>query len=107
MTRIKSLNAEIQALSYVNEQFKPFESINGFSSYYIRIGEDVNPQPNSLYADTLPVSEMLLANDAMAINVFMDKCDTKNEYLIKVIVNQKSKNLDTKILMSPANLRNN
>lgn len=103
MTKIKSFDAEAYAQYYVNENYKPLESKSGFSFYYIRIGEDKNHKPDSIYADTLPISELLLRNDSTAVNVFVENCNTKIEFLIKVMVDWKNKKLDSKILMSPTN----
>ena len=102
MTKLKSFDAEIFAIHYVNEYFKPFEATGGFSTYYVRVCEDENHQP-SIYADTLPTSEIHLVNDTAVGNVFLESCDTKNEYLIKVLVDWKNKKLDTKILIKPTN----
>lgn len=101
MTKLKSFNAEAYAKYFVNEKYKPLESVSGFSSYYVRIGEDEKHQPDSVFADTLPVSDVLLANDTIAVDTFIEKCDTKSEYLIKVAIDWKNKKLDSKILMSP------
>jgi hypothetical protein len=100
-TKLKSFNAEAYAKYYINEKHKPLESVSGFSSYYVRIGEDEKHQPDSVYADTLPINDVLLANDTIAVDAFLEKCDTDSEYLIKVTIDWNNKKLDSKILISP------
>jgi hypothetical protein len=103
MKNLKSFDAEAYAQYFVNEKYKPLTSKSGFSIYYVRIGEDKNNEPNSIYADTLPTSELLLENDLKALNVFVENCDAKNEFLIKVLVDWRKNKLDSKILMTPRN----
>lgn len=101
MSKLKSFDAEIFAMLFVDHK-NPFES--GLFSYFVKVGSDESQKPDSIYADDLPISELLLIKNSDAVNVFCEKCDTENEYLIKVLVDKKEKKLETKILMRPTNL---
>lgn len=101
---MKSINvemAQICASKYVENTYNPLNSSGYFNSYYIRVGEDKTHQPKSVYADILPENMLLLNSDSIASKTFMEKCDYRNEYLIKIMVDKNNNKLIPSVLRSP------
>lgn len=78
----------------------------GYFNYYtVIVGEDLNHKPETIYADVLPVNEILITNTKTAINIFHEKCNPLKEFLVKVSVDLKTENLSSEILHKPLKLK--
>jgi len=101
---MKELTDEIAKLcaeKYVKEHFKVFESSSQFSHFFVRVGQDLENMPNDIYADSIPVNEMLLTSRKSAITAFYDTCPYQKEFLIQVKVSLQKKKLVSEILRKP------
>ena len=91
--------AKNAAYLYIHNKWNPLESKSYFNFFYVRVGEDLNHKPETVYADTLP-NELSITNDKTAKEVFYKECPN-NEYLLKVIVDKKEQKMEVKLISAP------
>ncbi|MBK9962460.1 MAG: hypothetical protein IPP06_14350 [Saprospiraceae bacterium] len=80
------------AIEFISKKYNPINSDGYFNFYIVRVGIDETHQPNPIYVEELPVHPLLLTSKKKAIEIFLEKCPFKEEYLVKVsfdIENQK------------------
>ena len=101
MSKLDSNIAKIAAEKYIERLYNPLES-NGFMNYYfVKVGEDMKHQPNSIYTELLPENQLIINDSKAALRIFMEKCDYKSEFLLKVIIDKKNKQIFSEILSTP------
>lgn len=93
--------AKNAAYLYVHNKWNPFESNGFFNFYYVIVGEDLNHQPETVYAECFP-NELTINNDKTAKEIFYKKY-RNNEYLLKVIVDKEKNEMNVKKITGPNN----
>ena len=91
--------AKVVAKLYIERKWNPLDSKGQFDFYYVRVGEDLNHKPETIYAESLP-NEFAINNDKVAKEIFYSQIPN-DDYLLKVIVNKEENILDVKIISKP------
>ena len=102
---MKNLNDTIAkncAEEYIRRTMNTETSNGGFSSFFVRIGEDLSHKPNTIFAENLPTSQLRITSRKEAKNIFYKECNTNQEYLLQVDFNPISKELTPEIICKPS-----
>lgn len=87
------------SIEYIRKKYNPENSNGYFNFYIVRVGIDEMHQPDTIYVAELPLSTLLITNIQTAKDLFMEKCNFKKEYLVKVLFDNSKKKLYSEILI--------
>jgi len=88
-------NAITIAEKYVSKKFDPLNSDGYFNYYFIRVGAT----ETEFYAETFP--KIFYTDVEEVKRMFFKETSSKNEYLIKVVVNKIQNELKSEIYHNP------
>lgn len=99
MSQLNKEMALLCAKEFVIQKENPIGRGSGFNSYYIRVGQDLSHEPDSIYALSLAYPELEIVCDEQAKKVFWNLAGVELEFLIKVMVSYHEKVVSSKILI--------
>lgn len=98
-THIDSEVVKSCAIEFISKKYNPINSDGYFNFYIVRVGIDETHQPNPIYVDELPIHPLLITTQKKAIDIFMEKCPFREEYLVKVSFDMVNKKLSAEIVL--------
>lgn len=105
---MKDLNDKMAkncAVEYVKRTKMIFNTNGCFNTYFVRVGEDLTHQPDTIYIENLRKSDLEIMTSSEAKKIFYEECDANNEYLVRVSYNIVSRELNPDILVRSINCR--
>ncbi len=87
------------AIEFISKKYSPILSDGYFNFYIVRVGIDQTHQPNPIYVEELPIHPLFLTSKKKAIEIFLEKCPFKEEYLVKVSVDIKNQKLLAEVIL--------
>lgn len=105
MKNLNDIVAQNCAVEYIKRTRKIETSSGGFNSYFVRVGEDLNHTPDTIFVEDLPALDLEIMTNTNAKKIFYDNCDANSEYLVRVAFNVITKELKPEIMIKPFSSR--